>query len=146
MDENTQAKFAEKIKELLNMAKKKKNVLEYQEISDFFADMPLEEEQMEKVLEYLDQNNVDVLRITDDGVGMPPEQVAHLLDEPAEGAEKAEKFRHVGLWNVNRRIRYSFGEGYGLTIESEEDVGTEVTIRLPYQQKGDSHAADITGG
>ena len=66
MDENTQAKFAEKIKELLNMAKKKKNVLEYQEISDFFADMPLEEEQMEKALEYLDQNNVDVLRITDD--------------------------------------------------------------------------------
>ena len=66
MDENTQAKFAEKIKELLNMAKKKKNVLEYQEISDFFADMPLEEEQREKVLEYLDQNNVDVLRITDD--------------------------------------------------------------------------------
>ena len=66
MDENTQAKFAEKVKELLNMAKKKKNVLEYQEISDFFADMPLEEELMEKVLEYLDQNNVDVLRITDD--------------------------------------------------------------------------------
>ena len=66
MDENTQAKFAEKVKELLNMAKKKKNVLEYQEISDFFADMPLEEEQMEKALEYLDQNNVDVLRITDD--------------------------------------------------------------------------------
>ena len=66
MDENTQAKFAEKVKELLNMAKKKKNVLEYQEISDVFADMPLEEEQMEKVLEYLDQNNVDVLRITDD--------------------------------------------------------------------------------
>ena len=94
-----------------------------------------------------DSDTGDVLlRITDDGVGMPPELVAHLLDEPAEGAEKAEKFRHVGLWNVNRRIRYSFGEGYGLTIESEEDVGTEVTIRLPYQQKGDSHAADITGG
>ena len=87
-----------------------------------------------------------LLRITDDGVGMPPEQVAHLLDEPAEGAEKAEKFRHVGLWNVNRRIRYSFGEGYGLTIESEEDVGTEVTIRLPYQQKGDSYAADTACG
>ena len=94
-----------------------------------------------------DPENGDVLlRITDDGVGMPPEVVAHLLDEPAEGAEKAEKFRHVGLWNVNRRIRYSFGEGYGLTIESEEDVGTEVTIRLPAQQKGDSHAADTTCG
>lgn len=87
-----------------------------------------------------------LLRITDDGVGMPPELVAHLLDEPAEGAEMAEKFRHVGLWNVNRRIQYSFGEGYGLTIESEEDVGTEVTIRLPYQQKGDTHAADTACG
>ena len=36
MDENTQAKFEQKIKDLLAMAKKKKNVLEYQEISDFF--------------------------------------------------------------------------------------------------------------
>ena len=87
-----------------------------------------------------------LLRLTDDGIGMPPEQVAHLLDAPTGEKEKAEKFRHVGLWNVNRRIQYSFGEAYGLTIESEEDVGTEVTIRLPYQQKGDSHAADITGG
>ena len=47
MDENTQAKFDEKVKELLSLAKKKKNVLEYQEISEFFADMPLEEEQFE---------------------------------------------------------------------------------------------------
>ena len=87
-----------------------------------------------------------LLRITDDGIGMPPEQVAHLLDAPAGEKEKAEKFRHVGLWNVNRRIQYSFGEAYGLTIESEEGIGTEVTIRLPYQQKGDSHAADLTCG
>ena len=87
-----------------------------------------------------------LLRLTDDGIGMPPEQVVHLLDEPTEAKEKAEKFRHVGLWNVNRRIQYSFGEAYGLTIESEEDIGTEVTIRLPYQKKGNDHAADITCG
>ena len=86
-----------------------------------------------------------LLRLTDDGVGMPPEQVAHLLDEPTEEKEKAEKFRHVGLWNVNRRIQYSFGEAYGLSIESEEDIGTEVTIRLPYQKKGNDHAADTIG-
>ena len=68
MDENLQAKFDEKVKELLNSAKKKKNVLEDQEIGEFFADMPLEEEQFEKILEVLEQNNVDVLRITDDDV------------------------------------------------------------------------------
>lgn len=66
MDENTQAKFDEKVKELLAAAKKKKNVLEYQEISEFFSDMQLEEEQFEKILEVLDQNNVDVLRITEE--------------------------------------------------------------------------------
>lgn len=66
MDENTQAKFDAKLKELLAAAKKKKNVLEYQEINDFFKDMPLEEEQFEKILETLEQNNVDVLQIIDD--------------------------------------------------------------------------------
>ena len=64
MDENTQAKFEEKVKELLNLAKKKKNVLEYQEVSDFFSDLPLEEEQFEKVLEALEASNIDVLRMT----------------------------------------------------------------------------------
>ena len=68
MDENTQAKFDEKVKALLALAKKKKNVLEYQEISEFFADLPLEEEQFEKILEVLDQNSVDVLRITEEDV------------------------------------------------------------------------------
>ena len=63
MDENTQAKFDEKLKQLLAVAKKKKNVLEYQEINDFFADMALGEEQFDKILETLEQNGVDVLKI-----------------------------------------------------------------------------------
>lgn len=66
MDENTQAKFEERLKELLNAAKKKKNVLEYQEISDFFTEFTLEEEQFDRILETLEQNNVDVLRITEE--------------------------------------------------------------------------------
>lgn len=66
MDENTQARFEEKMKSLLAMAKKKKNVLEYQEINDFFSDMTLEEDQFDRILETLEQNNVDVLRITEE--------------------------------------------------------------------------------
>ena len=57
-------KFSEKLVELLELAKKKKNVLEYQEISDFFKDQPLEVEQMEKVLDFLEASGVDVLRIS----------------------------------------------------------------------------------
>ena len=66
MDETLQAKFDEKMKELIASAKKNKNVLEYQEISDFFADMPLEEVQFEKILDVLEKNNIDVLRITEE--------------------------------------------------------------------------------
>ena len=50
--------------QLLELAKKKKNVLEYQEISDFFKDQSLEVEQMEKVLDFLEASGVDVLRIS----------------------------------------------------------------------------------
>ena len=66
MDENMKARFEEKLKEILNIAKKKKNVLDYQEISDFFAEFALEEEQFDLILETLEQNHVDVLRITDE--------------------------------------------------------------------------------
>ncbi len=58
MDENTKVKFDEKIKELLNLAKKKKNVLDYSEVSEFFHDLPIEEEQFDKVLEILEANGV----------------------------------------------------------------------------------------
>lgn len=66
MEENVQAKFEERLKELLAIAKKKKNVLEYQEINDFFSDLSPEEDQFDKILETLEQNNVDVLRITEE--------------------------------------------------------------------------------
>ena len=36
-----------------------------------------------------------------------------------------------GLANVNQRIKYYYGEEYGLEIESEENVGTEATIMIP---------------
>lgn len=63
--EETKAKFREKLKSMLELGKKKRNILEYQEISDFFRDMNLDEEKMEKVLDFLEANKVDVLRISD---------------------------------------------------------------------------------
>ena len=63
--EMNMAKFSEELVELLELAKKKKNVLEYQEISDFFKDSPLEVDQMEKVFDFLEASGVDVLRITE---------------------------------------------------------------------------------
>ena len=65
--EMNMAKFSEKLVELLELAKKKKNVLEYQEINDFFKDSPLDVDQMEKVFDFLEASGVDVLRITGNG-------------------------------------------------------------------------------
>ena len=64
--EEMKQKFQEKLIELLALGKKKKNMLEYQEISDFFKDLHLDAEKMELVLDYLDHNGIDVLRISDD--------------------------------------------------------------------------------
>ena len=68
MDENM-VKFTEKLNDLKALARKKKNVLEITEINDFFADMELNSDQMDKVFEYLEANNIDVLRMDDDDEG-----------------------------------------------------------------------------
>lgn len=92
MDENTQARYEEKLKELLVLAKKKKNVLEYQEISAFLAELNLEEEQFERVIESLEKSGVDVLRITDED------------EEPDEELILAEEEEEVDVENIDLSV------------------------------------------
>ena len=75
-------KFQAKLKELLALAKKKQNVLEYHEISDFFQDMELNAEQFEKILDFLETSNIDVLRITDNDDDTVDDEI--LLDDEEE--------------------------------------------------------------
>ena len=59
------AKFSEKLQELVEMGKKKKNVLEYKEVNDAFKEIPLDPDAMDKVFDYLESCGIDVLRITE---------------------------------------------------------------------------------
>ena len=64
----------------------KRQILEYQEISDFFRDMNLDEEKMEKVLDFLEANKVDVLRISDgddedDDIILDDEDEVEIIDD-----------------------------------------------------------------
>ena len=77
-----EAKFLERVRGLIGVARKKKNILEYQEISDYFADLQLNEDQFDKLLELLEQSNVDVLRITEDDDDIPDEEI--ILSEEEE--------------------------------------------------------------
>ena len=82
--------------------------------------------------------------VSDNGIGMPPEQVESLLDpvksEEYKSAHETPGMRHgngVGLINVDMRIRLLFGESFGLIIESEPDEGTTMRIHLPYEKYTD---------
>lgn len=55
-------RFQERLGQLLEFAKTKKNVLEYQEIIDFFEGVPFPSDSLDKIYDYLESNNVDVLR------------------------------------------------------------------------------------
>ena len=69
------------------------------------------------------------LKVSDNGLGMTEEQVARLFsDTPHTGSSRGSG---IGVKNVNERIRLYFGSEYGLSIESEPDEGTVVTIHLP---------------
>lgn len=66
LDEATREKYEEKLKGLLKLAKKKKNVMDYKEVVDYFADLSLPDDQFDKATEYLEQNGIDVLRMSED--------------------------------------------------------------------------------
>ena len=59
-------KFQEKLKELLVCAKKKKNVLESQEIVEHFKDMDLDVSKLEKIYDFLEKQGIDILRIKEE--------------------------------------------------------------------------------
>lgn len=67
--------------------------------------------------------------VSDDGLGIPEDRLATLLTSPAGSSG-------IGIRNVHERIQLTYGMAYGLSIESAEDEGTTVTIRLPLQKGG----------
>src|SRR5687768_4950455 len=71
---------------------------------------------------------VDVeLRVSDDGAGIDPERAAAALAGEGPG---------IGLGNVHGRLRSTFGEGYGLELESRDGAGTTVVMTLPKFRAG----------
>ena len=69
-----------------------------------------------------------LITIEDNGMGMREEVLENILTDNSKVPKHGSG---VGVINVHSRIRLMFGEEYGLSIESEPDEGTRVTIRIP---------------
>ena len=141
MDENM-AKFHEKLKELLQYAKSKKNVLEYEEINDFFAELELGSEQMEKIYDYLEKNEVDVLREPaetefigpEDEIDVDESELA-LIEAESEDLSKIDLSvpEGIGLEDPVRMYLKEIGKVQLLNADEE----TDLAVRM---ERGDADA------
>jgi two-component system LytT family sensor kinase len=75
-----------------------------------------------------DSDQSCVIEVEDDGAGEDPEKVRRALagDSPGDGSDDS-----VGLGNVDARLRTTFGDEYGLVVETAPGAGTKVIVRVP---------------
>ncbi|MET4428376.1 MULTISPECIES: histidine kinase [unclassified Mycolicibacterium] len=137
------ARFGEALKVRLQVAPEMLNV-----VVPFLALQPLVENAVRHGLAErgggsveiiaLDEGTDCVVTVEDDGVGMDPDA---LRSGPADAladsdAQSAGHSAHVGLTNVDHRLRAAFGNDYGLVVETAVGAGTKVIMRVPKFRSG----------
>lgn len=84
---------------------------------------------------YSESENVLVLTVTDNGIGIPKDRLETLrdhLNHPIEVSAKEDSLEGgFGLQNVHQRLHLYYGEGYGVQLDSTEGDGTQISIRIP---------------
>jgi two-component system LytT family sensor kinase len=72
-----------------------------------------------------DKGSEALISVEDDGIGMNPDRLMeNLTNAHLTGA-------HVGLGNIDHRMRAAFGNDYSLVVETDEGAGTKVILRVP---------------
>lgn len=81
---------------------------------------------------YIMEENLTI-EIIDNGVGIEEEKCRVINNELQTEYIKEEN--HIGIKNVNQRIKLSFGEKYGIEIKSKINLGTRIVMSIPYTKK-----------
>lgn len=80
---------------------------------------------------FLKEEQVLIIQVIDDGIGANQESVERTIKEKSKENDSA---RHIGLNSIVERLKFMYGNFYGITFHSEIDKGTCVDVRLPYQK------------
>ncbi|MFC4620309.1 sensor histidine kinase [Camelliibacillus cellulosilyticus] len=99
-------------------------------------EMKMEKGHLEVIIKKI--GNHLIITVADDGMGIDEQTLQTLLTDHRSKDDKTDT--GIGLKNVHQRIQMVFGEGYGLKIESQKQVGTKVKIVLPVVEKGGERA------
>ncbi|MBR6329114.1 MAG: sigma-70 family RNA polymerase sigma factor, partial [Lachnospiraceae bacterium] len=139
MEEAMQARIDEKLKELLERARKKKNEVDYQEVMDLFADIDISEDDFEHVLEQLEQNNIDITKMVEPEPELPDEpdddDIEELVKEEEVDIENIDISAPDGV-SVEDPVRMYLKEiGKVPLLSAEEEI--ELARRM---EKGDESA------
>lgn len=108
------AKFQEKLKQMLEYAKQKKNVLESQEVVDFFKDTELDEKKLEKIYDFLEKQGIDILRFQEE------KETDDLLLEPDDS--EIEEEEEVDIDSIDLAV--------------SENVGVDDPVRMYLKEIG----------
>lgn len=74
-----------------------------------------------------------LISVTDNGVGMDRDKIEGIFS--GKVSSKAEFFKEIGITNVHARLKYEFGEKYGITIDSKLGEYTTMCVHLPRESK-----------
>ena len=101
--------------------------------------VPLPDEKVHIHVSIRENGDCLLLSVQDISQGMSPETLEILRKQINAPRQPDKQDSGYGLYNVNERIRIFYGPDFGLNIDSDPDIGTEITLKIPKLERGEPY-------